>query len=55
MAHNLAHANGKASFAYYGESPWHRLGTKLDAPATACVDQIQLFRRGTLIATIIPR
>ena len=35
MAHNLATANGKTSFAYYGESPWHGLGQKLDAPATA--------------------
>lgn len=35
MAHNLATANGKTSFAYYGESPWHGIGQKLDAPATA--------------------
>lgn len=35
MAHNLATVNGKTSFAYYGESPWHGLGQKLDAPATA--------------------
>lgn len=35
MAHNLATTNGKTSFAYYGESPWHGLGQKLDAPATA--------------------
>lgn len=27
----------------------------LDAPATACVDHVQLFRRGTLVATIVPR
>jgi phage/plasmid-like protein (TIGR03299 family) len=35
MPHNLAEANGKVSFAYYGQEPWHRLGQKLDAPATA--------------------
>lgn len=35
MAHNLATANGKTSFAYYGEAPWHGLGQKLDTPATA--------------------
>lgn len=35
MAHNLATANGKTSFFYYGEAPWHGLGQKLDAPATA--------------------
>jgi phage/plasmid-like protein (TIGR03299 family) len=35
MAHNLATANGKVSFAYYGEAPWHGLGKKLDAPANA--------------------
>lgn len=35
MAHNLASRNGKASFAYYGEPPWHRMGTQLNKPATA--------------------
>lgn len=35
MAHNLATTNGKTAFAHYGEAPWHGLGTKLDAPATA--------------------
>ena len=35
MPHNLATANGKTSFFYYGEAPWHGLGQKLDAPATA--------------------
>jgi phage/plasmid-like protein (TIGR03299 family) len=35
MAHNLATANGRSSFCYYGEAPWHGLGQKLDAPATA--------------------
>lgn len=35
MAHNLATTNGKAAFAFYGEEPWHHLGQKLDAPASA--------------------
>jgi phage/plasmid-like protein (TIGR03299 family) len=35
MAHNLAQTNGKTAMAYFGEAPWHKLGTKLDNPATA--------------------
>ena len=35
MAHNLATTNGKAAMMYAGEVPWHRLGTKLNQPATA--------------------
>lgn len=35
MAHELAVSNGKTSMAYFGESPWHGLGTALDNPATA--------------------
>src|SRR5437588_8820019 len=35
MAHNVATANGKTSFFYHGEAPWHGLGQRLDAPATA--------------------
>ncbi|WP_428305451.1 DUF932 domain-containing protein [Lacipirellula sp.] len=35
MAHDIASVNGKTSMAYFGEVPWHRLGTKLDEPATA--------------------
>lgn len=35
MAHDLATRNGKASMMYVGEAPWHRLGTRLDNPATA--------------------
>lgn len=35
MSHNLNETNGKVSMMYIGETPWHRLGTKLDKPATA--------------------
>ena len=35
MAHNLAATNGRSALAYFGETPWHGLGTKLDEPATA--------------------
>ncbi|QVL30296.1 DUF932 domain-containing protein [Telmatocola sphagniphila] len=35
MAHDLATTNNKPAFAFYGEEPWHRLGQKLDQPATA--------------------
>jgi phage/plasmid-like protein (TIGR03299 family) len=35
MAHNLATTKGKHAFAYFGEAPWHKLGQKLDQPATA--------------------
>ena len=35
MAHELLIENGKASMMYVGDPPWHRLGTKLDGPATA--------------------
>jgi phage/plasmid-like protein (TIGR03299 family) len=29
MSHNIEIKNGRASFAYAGETPWHRLGQKL--------------------------
>ena len=35
MPHELATANGQAAMMYAGEVPWHRLGTRLDEPATA--------------------
>ncbi len=35
MAHELATTNGQTAMAYFGEVPWHRLGTRLDEPATA--------------------
>lgn len=30
MAHNIENRNGKSSIAYSGDTPWHRLGQKLD-------------------------
>ncbi len=35
MAHNLATTNGETAMAFYGETPWHGLGTRLNEPATA--------------------
>lgn len=35
MPHAIATTNGKPAFMYCGEEPWHRLGQKLNAPATA--------------------
>src|SRR5690349_12438108 len=36
MAHNLAtNADGSAKMFYVGQTPWHGLGTRLDAPATS--------------------
>jgi phage/plasmid-like protein (TIGR03299 family) len=35
MAHEILIRNGEASMFYFGKEPWHGLGTKLEAPATA--------------------
>ena len=35
MAHDIATTNGRHALAYFGDVPWHGLGTKLDEPATA--------------------
>lgn len=35
MAHELTKENNKASMMYYGETPWHQLGTRLQKPATS--------------------
>lgn len=38
MAHNLASINGQISYAYQGQTPWHKLGTRvqsLTSPAAA--------------------
>jgi phage/plasmid-like protein (TIGR03299 family) len=31
MAHNLAEINGRVAMAYQGETPWHKLGTRMPA------------------------
>jgi phage/plasmid-like protein (TIGR03299 family) len=35
MAHELEIVNGEASMVYQGDTPWHRLGTKVDSTLTA--------------------
>ena len=35
--HNLATINGEVAMAYQGETPWHKLGTRM--PGTADVAQ----------------
>lgn len=35
MSHEILIENGEASMMYFGEEPWHGLGTKLDKPATS--------------------
>jgi len=34
MAHNLEMLNGQAQMAYVGETPWHGLGTQVEADIT---------------------
>lgn len=35
MPHELAKTNGRTAMMYAGETPWHKLGTRLEEPATA--------------------
>ena len=35
MGHNLNSNNGRTSMMYVGDAPWHKLGTRLEKPATA--------------------
>ena len=35
MAHELAETNGRTAMMFYGQTPWHKLGTKLERPVTA--------------------
>jgi len=35
MAHELATTNGRTAMMYFGDTPWHGLGTRLNEPATA--------------------
>ena len=35
MAHDISTTNGKPAIAYFGDTPWHGLGTRLEEPANA--------------------
>ena len=35
MSHDLNSTEGRVSFTYFGDVPWHKLGRRLDRPATA--------------------
>jgi phage/plasmid-like protein (TIGR03299 family) len=35
MSHEIANTNGRPAMAFFGATPWHGLGTRLDQPATA--------------------
>lgn len=48
MAHNLEIRNGKASFAYSGATPWHRLGQ----PLPECFDAATALREARLDFTV---
>lgn len=41
MAHRLNFKDGKASMVYFGQKPWHGLGTELKKPATAAEVMIE--------------
>jgi phage/plasmid-like protein (TIGR03299 family) len=63
MAHDLATTNGRTAMFYHGETPWHRLGTKLENPATAAeaitaagLDyQVELSPLATTSGTPVPQ
>jgi phage/plasmid-like protein (TIGR03299 family) len=48
MGHNLEIRNGKASIAYAGETPWHKLGQKLDE----AFDAATALKKGGLNFTV---
>jgi hypothetical protein len=50
MPHEIATTDGKPSIAFYGDLPWHGLGTRIDAPATAA----RFLRRRTRWLRILP-
>jgi len=35
MAHDISTTNGKPAIAYFGDTLWHGLGTRLEEPANA--------------------
>jgi phage/plasmid-like protein (TIGR03299 family) len=35
MSHDIARTNGRPAMAYFGETPWHGLGTRLNKPVNA--------------------
>lgn len=37
MAHNLNYSNGRYNMFYYGDTPWHGYGKKLETRATAAI------------------
>lgn len=45
MSHELTFTNGNAEMAYYGEKPWHKLGTQVAAAMTAA-EAIEAARLG---------